>query len=80
MLIMEQEDTARFMMECADYTVTEMAIHDARLRIASFMYYDVTDHRFTIGRNWGWGSIPSVNINGIPFHILYVVMMLKDII
>ena len=53
-------NTAGFMMECA--TNTEIAIHDAGERIASFMYFSA--NRFTVGRDMGWGSIASTNFLG----------------
>ena len=37
-------NTTGFMMECADYT--EMCVHDAGQRVASFMYYDGPNNRF----------------------------------
>jgi microcystin-dependent protein len=43
--------TAGLMMECADNT--EIAVHDAGARVASFMYY--SGNNFYIGRNMGWG-------------------------
>ena len=55
-------NTAGLMLECADNT--EMAVHDAATRIASLMYYEGVPNRITIGRNMGWGTIGTVNING----------------
>lgn len=44
---------------------TEIAVHDAGLRLASLMYYEGEDiNRITIGRNMGWGEINTVSING----------------
>ena len=40
-------------MECLD--TTEIAVHDAGLRVASFMYYVSSVNAFYIGRNLGWG-------------------------
>ena len=56
-------NTAGFMMECLD--TTEIAVHDAGTRCASFMYFEGgSTNRFTIGRNMGWGAISTVSING----------------
>jgi hypothetical protein len=56
-------NTAGFMMECLNNT--EIAVHDAGTRIASFMYFEGgTTNRFTIGRNMGWGSISTLALNG----------------
>jgi hypothetical protein len=55
-------NTAGFMMECLNNT--EIAVHDAGARIASFMYYEGGANRFTIGRNMGWGSISTLALNG----------------
>jgi len=56
-------NTAGLMMECQTYT--EIAVHDAGQRIASFMYYvgDGTN-QFYIGRNMGWGTISQTNFYG----------------
>ena len=50
-------NTAGLLMECADNT--EIAIHDAATRVASFMYYEGGNNRFHIGRNMGWGTTPT---------------------
>ncbi len=54
-------NTAELLMECEDNT--EIAVHDANLRVASFMYYEGgANNRITIGRDMGWNGISSVNI------------------
>ena len=55
-------NTAGLLLETLDNT--EIAIHDASLRLASFMHYESLENRFTIGRDMGWGAISSVNIQG----------------
>jgi hypothetical protein len=45
-------NTAGFLMECLDNT--EIAVHDAGTRVASFMYY--SGNTFTMGRDMGWGG------------------------
>jgi Skp family chaperone for outer membrane proteins len=55
-------NTAGFMMECLDNT--EIAVHDAGTRVASFMYFEGGTNRFTIGRNMGWGGISALVLNG----------------
>jgi hypothetical protein len=52
-------NTAGFMMECLNST--EIAVHDANDRIASFMYY--SGNTFTIGRDMGYGK-SNVSIGG----------------
>lgn len=49
-------NTAGLLMECLDHT--EIAVHDAGHRVASFMYYRPTNPNgiFQMGRNMGWGS------------------------
>jgi hypothetical protein len=47
-------NTAGLMMECQNYT--EIVVHDADTRLASFMYYDGVFNSFFIGRNKGWGT------------------------
>ena len=42
------------LMECKD--TTEIAVHDAGLRLASFMYYSSGANAFYIGRTLGWGK------------------------
>ena len=54
-------NTAGFMMECADNT--EIMVHDGNTRLASFMYYTGGNNTFTIGRNAGWG-VTTVSIAG----------------
>jgi hypothetical protein len=56
-------NTAGLMMECQ--TETEIAIHDAGQRIASFMRF-VRDgvNQFCIGRDMGWGEISQTNFYG----------------
>jgi len=45
-------NTAGLLMECADNT--EIAVHDANLRVASFMYYEGgANNRITIGKRYG---------------------------
>ena len=51
-------NTAGLMLECADNT--EIAVHDAGLRIASLMYYVGGSNQIQIGRNMGWGNIGQV--------------------
>ena len=53
-------NTAGLMMECADNT--EIVIHDAGMRLASFMYYQggASANRFTMGRNMGWTGGASI--------------------
>jgi hypothetical protein len=46
-------NTAGIMMECADKT--EIAVHDAGLRVASMMSYDGPANQISVGRNMGWG-------------------------
>ena len=55
-------NTAGLLLETLDNT--EIAIHDSGLRLASFMYYESANNRFTIGRDMGWGAISAVNIQG----------------
>jgi hypothetical protein len=55
-------NTAGLLLETLDNT--EIAIHDSGLRLASFMYYEGANNRFTIGRDMGWGAISAVNIQG----------------
>lgn len=45
-------NTAGLLMECLD--ATEIAVHDAGVTVASFMYY--SNNVFTIGRNMGFGG------------------------
>ena len=40
-------------MEC--YDNTEITIHDAGARLASFMYYSSAFNAFYMGRDMGWG-------------------------
>jgi hypothetical protein len=50
-------------LECLDNT--EIAVHDASNRVALLMYYQrSTTNKITIGRNMGWDTISSVDING----------------
>ena len=46
-------NTAGLMMECLDNT--EIAVHDAGLRVASLMYYDGPNNIIRLGRDMGWG-------------------------
>jgi hypothetical protein len=55
-------NTAGLLLETLDNT--EIAIHDSGLRVASFMYYESANNRFTIGRDMGWGAISTVNVQG----------------
>jgi hypothetical protein len=55
-------NTAGLLLETLDNT--EIAIHDSGLRLASFMHYESSANRFTIGRDMGWGPIASVDILG----------------
>jgi hypothetical protein len=56
-------NTAGLLMECQNNT--EIAIHDADTRIASFMYYvGGGTNQFYIGRDMGWGAIAQVNFYG----------------
>ena len=56
-------NTAGLMMECQNDT--EIVIHDAGNRLASFMYFQGGGtNKFTIGRNMGWGTISTVEIKG----------------
>jgi len=56
-------NTAGLLMECQNNT--EIAIHDADTRIASFMYYaGGGTNQFYIGRDMGWGAISQVNFYG----------------
>jgi hypothetical protein len=56
-------NTAGLLMECADNT--EIAIHDAGNRLASFMYYEGgATNRFQIGRNMFWGNIGTIALWG----------------
>ncbi|MDB4614005.1 hypothetical protein OAH43_00575, partial [bacterium] len=55
-------NTAGLLLNCKDNT--EIAVHDAGLRIASFMYYEGANNRITIGRNMYWGSISTIALNG----------------
>lgn len=56
------DNTAGLLLETLDNT--EIAIHDSKTRLASFMYYESANNRFTIGRDMGWGAISAVNIQG----------------
>ena len=56
------DSSAGLLLETLDNT--EIAIHDSGLRLASFMYYESANNRFTIGRDMGWGAISAVNIQG----------------
>jgi hypothetical protein len=56
------KSTAGLLLETLDNT--EIAIHDSGLRLASFMYYEGANNRFTIGRDMGWGAISTVNVQG----------------
>ncbi len=47
-------NTAGLLMECLDNT--DICVHDANTRVASFMYYDGVNNNFIIGRNKGWGE------------------------
>jgi hypothetical protein len=47
-----------FLMECLD--TTEICIHDAGARVASFMYYSSAVNAFYMGRNMGWGVTNTV--------------------
>jgi len=65
---MWNNNTAGFMMECADNF--EMAVHDAGVRIASFMYYTNANNVFNVGRDMGWGTtntnfLARVGINNV---------------
>jgi len=56
-------NTAGLMLEAADNT--EIAVHDANTRLASFMFYEgAAVNRLTIGRDMGWGAVSTVAING----------------
>jgi len=55
-------NTAGLLLNCKDNT--EIAVHDAGSRIASFMYYEGANNRITIGRNMYWGSISTIALNG----------------
>jgi hypothetical protein len=55
-------NTAGLLLETLENT--EIAIHDAGTRVASFMYYEGANNRFTIGRDMGWGGIAAVNVQG----------------
>ena len=58
-------NTAGLMMECSN--CTEIVIHDAGNRLASFMYYDGPNNTFNIGRLKGppeWGKANTI-IHGI---------------
>lgn len=54
--------TAGLLLEALDNT--EIAIHDAGVRLASFMYYEGAKNQFTIGRDMGWGAISTVIVPG----------------
>ena len=47
-------NTAGLLFECLDNT--EIAVHDAGLRVASMMYYTGGNNTFTLGRDMGFGS------------------------
>jgi hypothetical protein len=55
-------NTAGLLLETLDNT--EIAIHYSNSRLASFMYYESANNRFTIGRDMGSGAISAVNIQG----------------
>jgi hypothetical protein len=55
-------NAAGLLLETIDNT--EIAIHDSEIRLASFMYYESANNRFTIGRDMGWGAISTVNVEG----------------
>jgi cytoskeletal protein CcmA (bactofilin family) len=58
------EGTAGLLLETLDNT--EIAVHDAGRRVASFMYYEGVQNKFTIGRDMGegWGANSQVAIAG----------------
>jgi hypothetical protein len=55
-------NTAGLLLETLENT--EIAIHDMGNRLASFMYYEGANNRFTIGRDMGRGAISTVNVQG----------------
>jgi hypothetical protein len=55
-------NTAGLLLETLENT--EIAVHDAGTRLASFMYYEGLNNSFTIGRDMGWGAISRVNVQG----------------
>lgn len=55
-------NTAGLLLETRDNT--EIAVHDSGSRVASFMYYEGSKNRFTIGRDMGWGGISEVHVQG----------------
>jgi hypothetical protein len=56
-------NTAGLLLECQDNT--EIAVHDAGTRVASFMYYTSANNTFNLGRDMGsgWG-VSKVEIRG----------------
>jgi hypothetical protein len=50
-------NTAGLMFECLDNT--EIAVHDAGLRVASMIQYTGATNTLTLGRDMGFGSAPS---------------------
>ncbi len=57
------DNTAGLLLETLKNT--EIAVHDAGVRIASLMYYEGdADNRITIGRDMHWGPISSIVLNG----------------
>lgn len=64
-------NTAGLLLECSDYT--EMAVHDAGTRLASFMYYNGPANVFIIGRDMGNGTtqvlIPNQLVVGTKISI-----------
>ena len=63
------------LMECVDYT--EIAVHDAANRVASFMAY--FNNKFLIGRNMGWGSANVAINNALAIGGDYIPQYTLDI-
>jgi hypothetical protein len=55
-------NTAGLLLETLDNT--EIAVHDAGIRLASLMYYEGALNKFTIGRDMGYGPIGMVEVKG----------------
>jgi len=55
-------NTAGLLLETSSNT--EIAVHDSGTRVISVVQYLGASNSLTIGRDMGWGTITSVNING----------------
>lgn len=69
-------NTAGLLFECLDNT--EIAVHDAGLRVASLMYYDGPNNTIFMGRDMGW-AVSNVAVKGNftmditkPLYLYYI--------